>query len=765
MSVRAKCLLSLLAGLLLPAATAVAQDRPAPPPPVPSDKQLAGAIRRGLDYLYGVQKGDGTMDTRFAQQHPGGAEALLVLAALSAGEKSDHPKVAAALAAMTKAQPATVYARSARVMALAQLGGGKDNLDKLNADVAWLIKAMLPSNGWGYGSGHPTTTQQPNWVDNCNSFFAAAALAEAQDAGATVPETVWRKVRAYWTKSQNADGGWGYEPSSSTGEGIRRTSYGTMTAAGVAALMEAERHLPFSEAQPPRLADRDQVNKASKWLAEKFTAAKIAEWSWSTDADYYYIYLYAISRAASLTGARNLAQHDWLAQVAGYLAAGQKADGSWGSPDAPRADKPTDGPVRTCFAVMTLARASRPVLISKLQIGQPLPAAWNDASNMTQWVDRELAWRTGWQNVPPDSLAGCGESPILYVTGQGEIEINKDLAWRLRRHALAGGVILVNPLPGDDAFAAKATQYFRNLLGDYKAGDLPADHPVYNLKYSIAGQKLPKITGIGDGGRTIVFVLQSDLSAAWGAGKAADAAAAFGLIGNLALYATDEQAPSQKLDLRRSWWRGPAPKTWLEFARVRHDGSWAGGSLAAERLTEVLNGSCSMGVREQNPTDLQGEVSDKVYLLWITGSDAPNLKPAQLERLKAFVDRGGTLMVDSTMGRAEFHDAMLKQLQGVFGQLKEVRADHPLITGKFSDLACDVTKVAFTRTPGADRAPASGEPSLLGHEVNGRLAVIVSPIGLMGPASGVRAFGCRGLSAVDARKLAINVLLYSAKDR
>ena len=71
--------------LLAGYATAVAQ-----PAAVASDKSVDAAIRRGVQYLYDVQKPDGSWETRHTRRHPGGAEALIVLTVLSAGERPAH---------------------------------------------------------------------------------------------------------------------------------------------------------------------------------------------------------------------------------------------------------------------------------------------------------------------------------------------------------------------------------------------------------------------------------------------------------------------------------------------------------------------------------------------------------------------------------------------------------------------------------------------------------------------------------------------------
>jgi len=119
-------------------------------PAAPLDGRVDRAIRAGLDYLYGTQKPDGAWDTKYASQHTGGVEALVLLAALEAGEDPKRPQLAKALDYINQISPKTTYVRAVRAMVYSLLPG-KDYATRLAQDATWLAGNINSrTGGWGY---------------------------------------------------------------------------------------------------------------------------------------------------------------------------------------------------------------------------------------------------------------------------------------------------------------------------------------------------------------------------------------------------------------------------------------------------------------------------------------------------------------------------------------------------------------------------------------------------------------------------------------
>jgi len=736
--------------------------------PAPTDAEIRSAMRRGLDYVYSRPRDAGNWQSRYAARYPGGVEALVALTTLEADQQqADKARLGEVIGALDRAQIETVYGRSLRAMVYARLPAETHGA-RLEADVKWLIDNQQPNGGWGYGPGHPTTRLRRNWTDSSNSQFATMALRRAAGAGADVPPGVWRRCGDYWRAAQNADGGWGYEPQGPPGSRLRAESYGSMTAAGVASLLalsgEAARTARDAGARRNPLPDGRAISRGLEWLAGNYSLAAAPGWVYGRGDEWLYYYLFALVRAADSAGLRAFADRDFFADLAVSLLGAQGQDGSW---PVPAVGEPADATVRTCLALLALARARRPVMMNRLSLGDPWETDCRDAAHLAEWFSQRFASPTTWQLLSParpDWVEALGDSPVLYINTHGGAELSESIKAPLREFVRSGGTILVQPFGGDEKSAAQARSFFARLFPKLTERKLDARHPVFKLHFQIPPDKQPKGTHLGDTLRSRVFILTTDLSGAWHQNEFRRSPEAFEFAANVVLYATDKLGLPGRFSARRSPPPAPAPRRWIDIARVRHPGDWDICPRAAARLTEVLAEALSLGVREAEPVSLDEDVPGDVTMLWITGTAGPALTGEQVRRIETYVRRGGTVFVDSAMGGRRFFQDVRTSLEGAFGADAFQRLDRssPLITGRFAGgMGSDLSQVRYSRTVAAKR-PRLRAPELWGIELDGRVAVILSPYGIICPVEGLATFGCRGLHSDDARRLAANVVLYAA---
>ena len=727
------------------------------------DRDVHAAINRGLAFLFKIQKPDGTWETRYSPAHEGGFEALVATTALSAGRDPEDAKLKAALSYLTQLDPQTVYVRAMRTMVYARLSKA-DYLPRLQADVAWLLRYQSRTGGWGYGPGHRATKIRPDWTDASNTQMAVLALRDASDSGAKVPQTVWQRIHQYWAAAQNRDGGWGYEPPARSAARLRGSSHGSMTAAGLASMLMVIQKRGWA---PPAVAEQQSadhavVQQALAWLAERYTVQAVPGWVWGASEQWPFYYLWCLARACNHAGARNLGKHDWYPDLAAEVLSHQHPDGSWSS--GAGADKPTDAPVRTCFALLSLTEGRAPVLVGELggRAGAPLAAG-----NLVRWIGGRFQRPTAWQAIRPDDAQSVfSEAPILFINITAPDALAKLPAGKIRTFVLDGGTVAANvAVPASPTLVEAAEKYFVNLFQEYEyaAAPLSAAHPVWNVYDKVAATGRPAAIGIGDHCRTRVFLLPDNLADGWSNPPAASNLAARQLGLNMLYYTTDMQRPTGRLAARAT----EAPKGWptraVVVARVRHAGGWMSCPRALPRVGEVLTEALSLGVQAVPAADLAQDVPASISLLWMTGSADPKLTQEQLARLRKYVEGGGTLFVDSTVGKQQFTQAAIAALEATFGadKLKQIPSDHPLITGRFGGGAgCDIREVRYTRTA-AGTVTDKQISGLLGIELGGRLAVILSRYGVTCPAEGLPTYGCVGLATDDARRLAANVVLYA----
>ena len=736
------------------------------------------AVRRGLDYLYKTQATGGYWKSKYSTQHGGGVAALVVWTALAAGEDPAAPALAAALKHLKSIAPQTVYVRAARALAYARLPG-REYAGRLAVDVDWLAKNQHRLGGWGYGPGHRTTRESAGWTDISNTFLAMLALQRASDAGARAPSEVWSRCRAYWMQTANADGGLGYQPPQTTGFRLRGSSYGSMTAAGASAMMIlSAQQAALQEALFSNSGARREnaspyaapVGRALKWLAGNPSIDKNPKWVWGAGEAYEYYYLFALSLLADEIGVRRIgAGADALGPaVAKLLVSSQKPDGSWGDPQAADpAAKDDLAPIRTCFALQGLLAARRPIVLQKLVFGARAGHDPRDAANLTRWIGQALGWQGSWRQVGANATAQTlSQSPVLYIQA-GAAKWPEGLGKEIRAFVGRGGTVLVQPFAAEKPLVEAAHAYFRGLFPDFWSQPILDSHPIYSARFMLPPGNRPRVLGLGDSCRARVLILADDVSGAWHQGRTDTHGHLFQLGANVVMYTTDLSKPAGQLRTGAARAK-PAPtvKT-VTVARIRHRGDWQLGEAAIGRVNDVLAGAVSLGIKEAEAVDLSEPVDDTIALLWLTGTRLGEITAAQRGHLKNYLAAGGTVLIDSAMGGKQFTQDAAVVLAEIYTPtgLREMPPDHPIITGRFAGgMGSDLTKVSYTRAAAAV-APPGEPPKLTVVSLDGRAAAILSPYAVTCPLLDQPTFGCKGLAAPDAARLAANVVLYAVTRR
>ncbi len=181
----------------------------------------------------------------------------------------------------------------------------------------------------------------PATGDNSNSQYAALGLRACMEANVILPKEVFVQAAGWWKKSQNKDGGWGY------GSG-NNASYGSMTAGGVASLIILH-HFAGLDVKAPC------IQRGLKWMEGNFQVNTNPV----RDAWWQYYYLYALERVGMLGLYEKIGPHAWYPVGANYLLKQQRGDGTW--VNGTQHSKGNRIVWDTCFAILFLSRATRPV--------------------------------------------------------------------------------------------------------------------------------------------------------------------------------------------------------------------------------------------------------------------------------------------------------------------------------------------------------------------------------------------------------------------
>jgi len=372
----------------------------------------------------------------------------------------------------------------------------------------------------------------------------------------------------------------------------------------------------------------------------------------------------------------------------------------------------------------------------------------------------------------PDPL----RTPVLYVSGGRRLAISGDQEAVIRRFVMAGGMVWFDAIAGSPFFTESVRALCGRLFPEEPLRELPPEHPVYHMaadavKASLppaAGTDRPALEGVYVGCRVAVVLSKFGMGGGWDNAEPTlipgaiyyDPRSAKELGLNLVSYALGYAA------LGRSHARpelfgdddGKAATDEFVFAQVRHGGVWntdpGGPGNLLKALAVRTNAKVTLRRRTVDPAkdDLSG-----LSFLYVSGIDAFSFPDEAVTALKAFVARGGTILFDASLGLPYFTGHVRREIRRIvpFGTPRSLPPGHALWSSLHR-----IDRVTYTPALRRER-PDLDAPYLEGIEVDGRLAVIVSPYDLGGGWQGDDHPLSRGYSPADAIRVGENIVLHA----
>jgi hypothetical protein len=364
-------------------------------------KRIDDAIAKGVEYLK-------VSDSPPWDAHIPNSDELILLTLIHADVPENHPKLQEYLTRSLAAKMERTYKVALLAMCLEELDRVKYQ-PKIRQCAQFLVDNQCQNGQWSYGEatpfaeGTPTTggggaavasgvkefgqgggRQKPKVVhkvtvekrrqgpatgDNSNSQYAALGLRACHEAGVSLPrETVVRPAKRWWTTSQLGVKG-GKDTSVATGPGAITAdprgwsyntddpAYGSMTAGAIGAVCIFDYILGEDW-------KKDKVAAGGmSWLTKNFSVTENVgpcQTGGQDPKEFLYYYLYALERAGMLYDTALLGNKDWYLEGARVILAAQKPDGSWAE-SGPATMRPAWD---TCFAILFLKRATRPLVVS-----------------------------------------------------------------------------------------------------------------------------------------------------------------------------------------------------------------------------------------------------------------------------------------------------------------------------------------------------------------------------------------------------------------
>lgn len=366
-------------------------------------KQVDEAIRAGIEYLKKESPGRHHQDPRGSEMS---YDELVLWTYVHAGVPQNEEPFKSLFEKVLNNKEEHTYIVALKAMILEEVERVKYQnhiarcaqflVDNLSEDGQWSYGEPsphandIPTGGRGdvaSGSKNPTTggkptvkrkigikqrRKGPKQGDNSNSQYAALGIRACADAGIVFEPALLRRAKKSWEDLLQKDGGWNY---GGGGMMMEKESYGSMTAGGVGSLV-IYKHLLGEKWKDDR-----RVLSGLKWLDTNFSVRTNPGKGNGGARGWYYYYLYALERAGILYGTETLGKHEWYPEGANELLNRQRDDGSWGP--GPRGGRggggmgPPNGPggggqdiPDTCFAILFLRRATRPLDVASVDNGK-----------------------------------------------------------------------------------------------------------------------------------------------------------------------------------------------------------------------------------------------------------------------------------------------------------------------------------------------------------------------------------------------------------
>jgi len=745
--------------------------------------QVRQSIDRGVAYLLREQRPDGSWIDY--QSMAGGKTALCTLALLNCGVPVDDPHIQSALANLRRVQPSLNYPTALQTMVLSIAEPKKDALLILR-NVKWFEETQKkngPYRGaWSYGLPANTPVALGEG-DNSNAQFAVLALHEAQRAGVPVSTQAWKMAYSYWTRTQNADGSWGYKPGT--------PGTGSMTCAGLGAVAMALEVLEEGDATVEgdtvrccgQHAKRESVDRALIWLSKNFSV-RSNPGDDPRPRNFLLYYLYGLERSGRLTHQRFIGQHDWYREGAEWLIKEQDdLSGFWKGAGLGE----NDPQVGTCFALLFLSKGRRPVVAAKLK---HLPQDdWNhhsqDLANLVSYAETKWQRDLTWQVIDVDQATGDDlmESPVLYLNGEMAAELSDDDVKKLREYVNRGGFIFADAVCAGKEFDRSFREIMDRMFPEpeHKLRLLPPEHPVWSAEERIDPKYVRPLWGVEVGCRTSIVYCPDNLSCYWELARPhrskkysaevesqIEAARRMGI--NVLAYATNRE-PKFKLENAPVLVGAPQDsfeRAKLYIANVKHNGGWNAAPMALPNLLRYLSGELGMRTSaDANNLSLAEERLFEFPVIFMHGRNDFALSDAERQRIKLYIERGGVLVADAICSSEQFAAAFRRELNAIFPdqKLEKIPAADPVFTSKFGGFDLKTINRREPQRRGPDGPLKSNvrqvEPELEAIKLGDRYAVLFSRFDISCALERHEALECPGYTREDAARLALNVMLYA----
>jgi hypothetical protein len=400
-----------------------------------------------------------------------------------------------------------------------------------------------------------------------------------------------------------------------------------------------------------------------------------------------------------------------------------------------------------------------------------------DAHNLVKQANSLLNIQYRWVYTKfSDFSYTPAELPILYITGHQPFELTDKQAQKLRWYIRDGGMLMMSPCCGANAFKNAAYREMKKVFPKRPLKTIAPDHPLYACFYKIEKVRArdtgepykpidPPVKGISLGCRLGVVMFDYDVCCGWAGhehktGKRVQPIDARKLGVNLITYFLANYQLGKQQSVQKVYFQeGEKTREEIAFPQIVHGGDWEPSPSAAMNLLKFLGKHSTMAVQfKRVPIELGNpkQTFDHPFL-YMTGHEDFAFEDTEVRVLRSYLANGGVLLADACCGREAFDTAFRRELKRVLpkSELKPLPLKHPV----YSSLVT-INKVRYTDWV-REKQPDLDTPALEGVTNGGVLCVIYSKYGLGSQWDGLHRPYARAYSPQDAVRLGANIITYA----
>ena len=666
-----------------------------------------------------------------------GSHALAAWALLATGESYQTPDLYRRINLILSLDIPMTYFRGMRAQMLAEMP--RRWHPWVHRDAVWFEGAITDQGNF---AASWTGGKAKGFGDHANGQYGALGMFGCERAERPMARKLWEGIDKHWRAAQHKEtGGWAVGPigkADSAYDFYGRVS-GPMTAGGVSVLSLTERYLYGSKMTAVGKRHTSvNLQKGLDWLDGNFALADPQELE-----DFFY-YMWTIQRVGHVSGHRTLNGIDWYRTVTAQMLNEQKPGGHW--------EGPKGNVLSTGFALLYLAQARSPVAIVKLQFD----GTWNnrphDVINFIDYAsdvfEIPLTWYIAVLDQPVYELI---EAPVLYIATHQKFTLPDEHVSKLKAYIQAGGLVFFTP---EGSGGQEAVRSMRDLGGqmfpDLEWQKIGEDHPVSNMHRPL--DRRTRLEMLHNGIRPLIVLSTTDISHDLQTNDRSDPDS-FAALTNAYLYVSGRKPRDARMTGDFQQQRNVKPAKPLSVARIQYEGQYDPEPNALLQFRAMLANDHDVNATLSTVSAAQLLASHKMAFMTTTGEG--ELTAAEATALRTWLEAGGTMWLDAAGGSDEASRHALELARQILPDTppRPVPETHPILKGHY-----DCTSVSY-RLYSVQRMGRANRPRLLGLQIKGRTALILSTEDVTAALAGLNHWEIFGYAPQSARQMVINSVI------